>query len=191
VSSALLLDLGFVIVDVTPESTRAYQQVTGTSLPGLDDAAAERDWEEAARRSGHADMVGLFRAIVASAPETLFVPDAVSLIADADADGVPVGVLTNHAYSIAAPEWYAGRPELAPLRMFIDAADIGYPKPDPQGYLIASEQLGVAPAEVVFLDDTPDCIDGARAVGMTAIVVDPTDRRQAFDAARRLLGIER
>jgi HAD superfamily hydrolase (TIGR01509 family) len=75
--------------------------------------------------------------------------------------------------------------------MFIDAADIGYPKPDPQGYLIAAEQLGVAPAEVVFLDDTPECIDGARAVGMTAIAVDPRDPLPAFDAARRLLGIER
>jgi FMN phosphatase YigB (HAD superfamily) len=191
VPSALLLDLGFVIVDVTPESTRAFQQATGTSIPGLDDAAAERDWGEAARRAGHGDMVGLFRALVASVPETLFLPDAVSLIQDAHAGGVPVGVLTNHAYMLAEPEWYAGRPELAPLRMFIDAADIGYPKPDPQGYLIAAEQLGVPPAEVVFLDDTPECVEGARAVGMTGIVVDPTDRRPAFVEARRLLGIGR
>jgi FMN phosphatase YigB (HAD superfamily) len=191
VPSALLLDFGFVVVAVTPESTRAYQQATGTSIPGLDDAVAQRDWAEAARRAGHGDIVGLFRALVAAVPETLFLPDAVSLIADADADGVPVGVLTNHAYSIAAPEWYAGRPELAPLRMFIDAADIGYPKPDPQGYLIAAEQLRVAPAEVVFLDDTPECVDGARAVGMAAIAVDPRDPLPAFDEARRLLGIER
>jgi FMN phosphatase YigB (HAD superfamily) len=43
----------------------------------------------------------------------------------------------------------------------------------------------------VFLDDTPECVDGARAVGMTGIVVDPSDRRPAFDEARRLLGIAR
>jgi FMN phosphatase YigB (HAD superfamily) len=191
VPSALLLDLGFVVVDVTPESTRAYQRATGTSIPGLDDAAAERDWGEAARRAGQRDMVGLFRALVASVPETLFLPDAVSLIGDAHAGGAPVGVLTNHAYLIAEPEWYASRAELAPLRMFIDAAAIGFPKPDPQGYLIAAERLGVPTAEVVFLDDTPECVDGARAVGMTGIVVDPDDRRLAFDEARRLLGIDR
>ena len=46
-------------------------------------------------------------------------------------------------------------------------------------------------AEVVFLDDTPECVDGARAVGMTGVVVDPDDRRPAFDEARRLLGIDR
>jgi HAD superfamily hydrolase (TIGR01509 family) len=191
VPSALLLDLGFVIVDVTPETTRAYQQASGTSLPGLDDAAAERNWGEVARRAGHVDIVGLFRELVATVPEGLFLPDAVSLIEDTDAAGLPVGVLTNHAFSIAEPEWYANRPELAALRMFIDAADIGYPKPDPQGYLIAAERLGVPPAEVVFLDDTPEYVDGARSVGMTGIVVDPTDRRPAFDAARRLLGLGR
>jgi FMN phosphatase YigB (HAD superfamily) len=191
VASALLLDLGFVIVDVTPEATRAYQRATGTSLPGLDEAAAKRDWGEAARRAGHGDMVGLFRALIAAVPEMLFLPDAVALIEDVHAGGLPVGVLTNHAYTIAEPDWYARRPELAPLRMFIDAAEIGYPKPHPNGYLIAAEQLGVPPTEIVFLDDTPECIDGALAVGMTAIVVDPDDRQPAFDAARRLLGINR
>ena len=49
------------------------------------------------------------------------------------------------------------------------------------------DALGVAPADVVFLDDSPECVDGARAVGMNAIVVDPLDRRPAFDEARRLL----
>lgn len=189
--TALLLDVGFVIIDITPETLRAYQHATGSSVAGLEEAAAARDWEDVARRAGLDDIVGLFRTVATAAPETLFVPAAVELIGDADAGGVPVGVLTNHAYAIVGREWYAGRPELATLRMFIDAADIGYPKPDPQGYLIAAEQLGVAPVDVVFLDDTPECVEGARAVGMTGIVVDPTDRQPAFDEARGLLGIDR
>ena len=189
--TALLLDVGFVIIDITPETLRAYQHATGSSVAGLEEAAAARDWEEVARRAGLDDIVGLFRTLATAAPETLFVPAAVELIGDADASGVPVGVLTNHAYDIVGREWYASRPELASLRMFIDAADIGYPKPDPQGYLIAAEQLGVAPVDVVFLDDTPECVEGARAVGMTGIVVDPSDRQPAFDEARRLLGIDR
>jgi FMN phosphatase YigB (HAD superfamily) len=190
VANALLLDVGFVIIDVTPESLRAYQRRTGRSVDGLD-VAAEGDWDEVARRLELGDMVGVFRALADAVPETLFVPEALELIGAADADGVPIGVLTNHAYAIAGRDWFANRPELAPLRMFIDAADIGFPKPHPQGYLIAAEQLGVAPADVVFLDDTPECVDGARAVGMTGIVVDPADRGPAFDEARRALGIAR
>jgi FMN phosphatase YigB (HAD superfamily) len=41
----------------------------------------------------------------------------------------------------------------------------------------------------VFLDDTPECVDGARAVGMTAIRVDPLHRTPAFAEARRLLDL--
>jgi HAD superfamily hydrolase (TIGR01509 family) len=81
------------------------------------------------------------------------------------------------------------RPEFASLVTFIDAAEIGCPKPDPRAYLTAADALGVAPADVVFLDDTPECVDGALAVGMNAIVVDPLDCRPAFDEARPLLGL--
>jgi len=106
-----------------------------------------------------------------------------------NASGLPVGILTNHAHMILGPDWFAARPEFAGLAAFIDAAEVGVPKPDPQAYLLASEALGAAPADVVFLDDTPACADGATAVGMTGIVVDPRDRRPAFDEARRLLGL--
>ena len=62
-------------------------------------------------------------------------------------------------------------------------------KPDPQAYLIAAEALGAAPEQVVFLDDTPECARGARAVGMIDILVDPLDRTPAFAQARKLLGL--
>ena len=188
-AKGLLLDVGFVILDVTPESMRAYERATGVVVPGLVDLVAARAWDEVGQRAGHGDMVGLFRALAAVAPETIFVGDAVDLMEEAHTAGVHVGTLTNHAYSILEPAWFASRPELASLRTFIDAAAIGFPKPDPRGYLLAAAELGVRPEDVVFLDDTPECVDGARAVGMTAIVVDPGDRRPAFDDARRVLGI--
>ena len=115
--------------------------------------------------------------------------DAVALMRDARAAGFRVGVLTNDAYSIMGKEFFANRPEFAELDAFVDAVDIGVRKPEPESYLRAAEALGVAPEAVVFLDDTPECVDGARAVGMHAIQVDPADRQPAFDRARELLGI--
>ena len=53
----------------------------------------------------------------------------------------------------------------------------------------AAAALGVQPGEVVFLDDTPECVDGAERVGMAAILVDPFDKTPAFDRARELLGL--
>jgi FMN phosphatase YigB (HAD superfamily) len=41
----------------------------------------------------------------------------------------------------------------------------------------------------VFLDDTPECVEGARRVGMVGIEVDPFDRGPAFERARALLGL--
>ena len=188
-ASALLLDVGFVIIDVTPESMEAYEQATGAVIPGLADLGAARNWDEVARRAGLGDLFGLFRALATVVPDTIFVPEAIDLIEEAHAGAVPAGVLTNHSYSILEPEWFAGRPEFASMRTFIDAAAVGFPKPDPQGYLLAAAELGVRPEEVVFLDDTQECVDGANAVGMTGIVVDPQDRQPAFDEARQLLGL--
>jgi putative hydrolase of the HAD superfamily len=45
----------------------------------------------------------------------------------------------------------------------------GMAKPDPRFYRLACERLGVPPHESVFLDDQQACVEGARALGMTAI----------------------
>lgn len=49
------------------------------------------------------------------------------------------------------------------------SAEVGVVKPDPQIYRIALERLEVAPQEAVFVDDFPENVAGARAVGMHAI----------------------
>jgi hypothetical protein len=100
-----------------------------------------------------------------------------------------VGVLTNDGYAINGPEWFQSRPEFADLDAFVDATDIGVRKPAAGAYLGASKALGVAPERVVFLDDTPECVLGARAVGMVGIHVDPQNRSPAFTRARELLGL--
>jgi FMN phosphatase YigB (HAD superfamily) len=43
----------------------------------------------------------------------------------------------------------------------------------------------------VFLDDAQACVDGAERVGMTAVRVNPIDKRAAFARTRSLLGLSR
>lgn len=45
----------------------------------------------------------------------------------------------------------------------------GCMKPDPRLYRIVCERLRVEPEQAVFVDDRPECAEGARAVGLTAI----------------------
>lgn len=50
----------------------------------------------------------------------------------------------------------------------------GIHKPDPRIFAIASERLGVPPAEIVFLDDVPANVEAARAVGLQAVLFTST-----------------
>ena len=48
--------------------------------------------------------------------------------------------------------------------------EVGLAKPDPRIYRLTCEIIGVEPAEAILLDDLPANIDGARAVGMSAVL---------------------
>jgi HAD superfamily hydrolase (TIGR01509 family) len=168
---ALLLDVGKVILDITSPAVDAFAAVTDKT---------ERDFD---------NEFAFFRAVASVAVDLMIDQDAVALMRDARAAGRRVGVLSNDAYSILGRELFASRPEFTELDAFVDAVDIGVRKPEPAAYQRAAEALGVPPDRVVFLDDTPECVDGGRAAGMYAIQVDPTDRKSAFDEARDVLGI--
>jgi HAD superfamily hydrolase (TIGR01509 family) len=202
---ALLMDVGFVIIDVTWAAVGAYESATGTGPSGREPVArdgdarwrayraggitADRYWDEVARSRGFEGMTGLFRALTEVVPDEMFDPAAVALMRDAHAVRRRVGVLSNEAYTFIGRDFFAGRPEFAELDAFVDATEVGARKPAPEAYLAAADALTVLPQAVVFLDDTPECVEGARRVGMHGILVDPFDRTPAFDRARTLLGL--
>ena len=57
----------------------------------------------------------------------------------------------------------------------IESSQVGVRKPDPRFYEIACEVAGVAPTEVVFLDDLGVNLKPAKAMGMTTIKVGDPD----------------
>ncbi|QXQ07608.1 HAD-IA family hydrolase [Sphingosinicellaceae bacterium] len=69
----------------------------------------------------------------------------------------------------------------------IESSKIGLRKPDPRIYQLMCEQLGVAPATCVYLDDLGINCKPAAALGMTAIKV--SGEAQALDDLGRILGI--
>jgi putative hydrolase of the HAD superfamily len=146
-------------------------------------------WAEFAHANGYDDWRQLFRELPFETGSDDFVhPEAARLIRDAQRAGLRIGALTNDGVGINGVSFFRGIPLIASFDAFCDAQAHGG-KPAPDAYRSAAAELGVAPDEVVFLDDTTWCVDGARAVGMWGVLVDPTDRRTAFDAARRIAGI--
>lgn len=51
------------------------------------------------------------------------------------------------------------------IETFVISAELGCAKPDPRMYRTASDGLQLDAGECVFVDDSPDCLAGAAALG--------------------------
>ncbi|NLG50774.1 MAG: HAD family phosphatase [Chloroflexi bacterium] len=97
-------------------------------------------------------------------------PTLVDLTRWMRAQGLIVGLLSNappgrSASANAAARW--GMEGLFDVQVF--SYEVGALKPDPRMYAAILQKLGVAPAEALFIDDSPKNVAGAEAVGMQAI----------------------
>ncbi|MCG9133338.1 HAD family hydrolase [Candidatus Poribacteria bacterium] len=71
------------------------------------------------------------------------------------------------------------------LTQFFDSvvisAEVGVKKPDPRIFDSALEQTGMQPAEVVYVGDTEDDTEAARAAGIAPILIQRENEGNAFD----------
>jgi putative hydrolase of the HAD superfamily len=206
VYKALVLDIGDVVTDLLWKSLDDFERATGRSGLGRGPLDPDRDpiwqrhvageidivgyWDEVATEQGYDNWRVMHRDIATSAPDRFSDPDAVALMSDAREAGIKVAVLTNDGVGIAGMEFFDSRPEFQALDAFVDAREFDQPKPLAESYVRTARILGVDPSEVVFLDNTPACVEGARDVGMTGVLVDPADKVPAFDHTRQLLRID-
>jgi putative hydrolase of the HAD superfamily len=73
---------------------------------------------------------------------------------------------TNAVHERAWMRIYA--PTLAPFERIFTSHGLGRRKPEPAAFAAVAEALGVAPGEVLFLDDAAANVAGARTAGMKA-----------------------
>lgn len=200
---ALLFDIGEVVTTEQWHLLDAAEERTGRTIVGRGPLDPDGDpvwrrylagelsftgyWSEFATANGYDDWRQLFRDLPLDGDNFVH-PEAARLIADARAVGLRIGALTNDGVGINGRQFFDSIPTIASFDAFCDAQAYGG-KPATGAYLHAASELGVEPDEVVFLDDTTYCVDGARDVGMLAVLVDPMDRRIAFDEVRRRAGI--
>lgn len=80
--------------------------------------------------------------------------------------GIRTGMLSN--------SWGAATYDRARFEELFDvvviSGELGIRKPEPQIYAVAAERMGLAPGELVFVDDLPGNLKPARALGMTTVV---------------------
>ena len=114
------------------------------------------------------------------------IPETEAAIEALHETGVPQYGLTN-----MSDETFAGTiamsPAFARLRGYVVSAREGVMKPDPRLYAVACERFSLAPAEVLFVDDSEKNVASARAFGFDVHhMTDPAGVRPAL-VARGLL----
>ncbi|WP_366932817.1 HAD-IA family hydrolase [Pseudonocardia sp.] len=144
-------------------------------------AALGRDWP----------IQEFMHTLYGLAGDDIIRPAAAGLAADARAAGHKVGVLTNDLRAFHGETAMASHPFLRGVDALVDASVTGILKPDPRAYALGADALGSAPGDIVFVDDMPWNIEGARKAGMIAVELDLTDPQRAFDEARDALDLPR
>ncbi|MFI5121404.1 MAG: HAD family hydrolase [Vicinamibacteria bacterium] len=112
---------------------------------------------------------------------------AAELVAELRKLGVPTGLVSN------SPARFIARAlELVGLAgefgVVVSGHDVAAPKPAPDAYLAACEQLGIAAGpEVIVLEDSPTGVAAGRAAGLTVLGV-PSLAGVALDQADQVFG---
>ncbi|MDY3049620.1 MAG: HAD family phosphatase [Rothia sp. (in: high G+C Gram-positive bacteria)] len=106
--------------------------------------------------------------LLASQPAELL-PGMAPLLQELAQAQLPAGIVTNGTRAVAS-----ATAALAPAGLFktlVTDEDVSRPKPDPEPYLKAAQNLGVDPAACLALEDSESGTRSALAAGMKVIVL--------------------
>ncbi len=181
--AAVLWDMDGTLVDTEPywmaaetplvESfggTWSHEQALALVGLGLEDSA--RIFQDAGVRMGVHDIIDHLTDDVMRRLETTgvpFRPGARELLADLRAAGIKTGLVTMSMRRMA--DTVVDLIEFDAFDVVIAGDDSTRPKPFPDPYLQACEALGVTPAEVVAIEDSPNGLRSAVASGAAVIGV--------------------
>ena len=97
--------------------------------------------------------------------------DLVEHVRHLRAAGLRTGIVTNNVVEFRE-HWRAMLPVEELFDVVVDSSEVGVRKPGAAIFELALERLGLPAEEVLFLDDYPGNVAAARALGMTALLVD-------------------
>ncbi len=185
---ALVLDLGEVLVRSQPaELVRRMAETAAVPLPAFQAAywahrtefdrtgSPRRYWDDVLRDAGSPlppparDAARARLGALDAESWTQYREEVWELAARFRTDGRRTAMLSN-----CGPEVIDRVRAQRDVTRYFDALviswEVGALKPEPAIYRTALERLGVAPEEALFVDDRPENVAGAQAVGMHAMV---------------------
>lgn len=108
-------------------------------------------------------------------------PTTFDIIADLNAGGTRIAMLSNAGFDFASPLRFA------PIARFFErvfiSAELGMLKPDPEIYQEVADELGIALEQMIFIDNKQENVDGANALGIrTHLFLGAGQLREFLDA---------
>jgi 2-haloacid dehalogenase len=96
------------------------------------------------------------------------VPGVHEIVAELDANGVPLYAITNFSADFWKPFHAKEKAFFSRFRDIVVSGEVKLLKPDPAIYYLALDRFGLRPAEALLIDDRAINVFGAEAVGMQA-----------------------
>ncbi len=189
--SAILFDMDGVLLDSTP--------------------AVERHWREWAEKHGlkYEDVIAVAHGTPSKETMQRMVPhlDHDKEAAEyeryecEDLVGVfPIGGAAVFTSNLPAEKWAIvtscghklalarlAHVELNAPKILISADHVKKGKPDPEGYLAAAKILGVAPADCLVVEDSPNGLKAALTAGMRCLAVLTTHKKHELEGATHVV----
>jgi mannitol-1-/sugar-/sorbitol-6-phosphatase len=178
---AILSDLDGVLVDSQASIMRAWHSwgaqngIARAAIEALPHGRPSREVIEilAPHLDPAAESLVVEGLEVGDTDGIVALPGAHALFAGAE----PVAVVTSGTLPLATARLRCvGLPVPSVL---VTPERLSRGKPDPEGYLLAAAELGVAPSDCIVLEDAPAGVQAGRAAGMHVVAIttthDPAD----------------
>jgi putative hydrolase of the HAD superfamily len=95
-------------------------------------------------------------------------PGSIDILAELHAGGTRVALLSNAGFDFGDP--FRRAPFAQYFEQVFVSAELGMIKPDPEIYRHVARELGIDPAEMVFIDNKKVNVEGAESIGITGHV---------------------
>lgn len=121
---------------------------------------------------------------------TLYRPPSIEVVRAGVLDlavEVGAGVLTNDLARFHDERWLAEMGLEGVFKPLIDLSYVGFLKPEHRAFRHALAELEEPPLNVVFVDDQPHNVDGAKACDLVGVWFDATDPAGSIERIRQAL----
>ena len=181
--TTVIFDIGQVLYDWDPRFLYERLIPRGEALDAFLRDVVTREWhfqhdqgrsfadtsaELTARHPAHRDLIAAWgERFLDSIPGPM--PDMPALVDDLDAAGVPLYAITNFSAEFFPAFRVREAAMFDRFRGIVVSGEEKMAKPDAAIYALALDRFGLRAQEAVFIDDNAANVEGARAVGLTAL----------------------